>query len=115
MSYSHNEEADFAGSELARMFAVSPGLCYAGQQTLPSISTMASNEPSASVWPKADGVVSIVESGGDRREVAVEYKRPQEGIHGLLTALGQAQAYLNKGYNGAAMVLPAKYSTLADP
>ena len=28
MSYIHNEEADFASSELARMFAANGGLCY---------------------------------------------------------------------------------------
>jgi hypothetical protein len=58
----------------------------------------------------------MLESGtGKQRDIAVEYKRAQEGIHGLLTAMGQAQAYLHKGYNGSVIVLPSSYATHAKP
>lgn len=46
---------------------------------------------------------------------AIEYKRPNEGLHGVLTALGQAFAYISKGYQGAAIVIPDKYPTCSDP
>ena len=117
MTYNHNAEADFAASELARMLVANPSLCYDGSATIPaSISASASYEPSAAGWPKADGLVSVLESGASsQREIALEYKRPQEGIHGLLTAIGQAHGYLHKGYSGAAIVVPARYSALSTP
>lgn len=116
MNYSHNIGADFAASELARMLAADPALCYQTGTAPVSISGNASYEPSTSRWPKADGVVSVVEPGGTvRREIAVEFKRQQEGIHGLLTAIGQAHGYIHKGYSGAAIVVPRSYNTLAAP
>lgn len=112
MSYNHNAEADYAASELARMVAINPGLCY-NESTIPTgLSASASYESSSTGWPKADALISILESGTNaQRDVAVEYKRQQEGIHGVLTAIGQAHAYLHKGYNGSAIVLPSSYST----
>src|SRR5688572_11779146 len=110
MSYAHNTEADFAASELARMFAHTPSLCYSAS-TAPSVSASATYEPSSSPWPKADGLVLLLEAGHQQqqRHIAVEYKRQQEGIHGLLTGLGQAHAYLHKGYSGTALVVPRNY------
>ncbi len=113
MSYNHNTEADFAASELARMFVADPALCYSANQLPRGLSASASYEPPSSPWPKADGLITLLETGGQRqRDIAVEYKRQQEGIHGLLTAIGQAQAYLHKGYSGAVLVLPSIYSSL---
>lgn len=117
MDFNHNAEADFAASELARMFVANPALCYSGG-TLPSgLSATAAYEPSTSPWPRADGLISLLESGsGDvQRDIALEYKRPQEGVHGLLTAIGQAQGYLCKGYHGAVIVVPAEYPSHATP
>lgn len=112
---SHNAEADFASSELARMVVASPQLCYPANFP-PDLSATASYEPSASGWPKADGLVSLLEAvGGPQRDVAIEYKRPQEGIHGLLTAIGQAHGYIHKGYSGAAIVIPGQYATHPTP
>jgi hypothetical protein len=56
-----------------------------------------------------------VTSGGDPVEysIALEYKRPNEGLHGILTAIGQAHAYIRKGYSGAVMVIPPNYPGLA--
>jgi hypothetical protein len=115
MSYSHNSEADFAGSELARIFAASPQLCYAAPTVPAAVSATASYEPSSSPWPRADGLVFILESGDVQRDIAIEYKRRQEGVHGLLTGIGQAFGYLHKGYNGAAIVVPDSYATLENP
>jgi len=43
-----------------------------------------SYEPSTSPWPKADGLVSLLEPGGSHEwQIALEYKRQQEGVHGL--------------------------------
>jgi hypothetical protein len=116
MSASHNEEADFAASELARIFVGTPGLCYANGPRPAGLSAAATYEPSSTAWPKADGLVVLLEGGPqqEQRHIAVEYKRQQEGIHGLLTGLGQAHAYLHKGYNGAALVVPRAYPTLSD-
>ena len=114
---SHNVEADFAASELARMFAADPTLCY-DPASLPSgLSATASYEPSSSPWPKADGLVSCLEAGagGSQRDVAIEYKRPNEGLHGLLTAIGQAHGYVLKGYSGAAIVIPKIYTSHSAP
>ena len=116
MSYSHDSEADFAASELARMFAADPRLCYDSTLAPASLNTTATYEPSSSGWPKADGLISLLESiGGVQRDIALEYKRPQEGLHGLLTAIGQAHGYLHKGYSGAAIVIPSTYSSHSSP
>lgn len=116
MSLLHNAEADFAAAELARMFTADPSLCYEATMAPGSVSATASYEPSASPWPKADGLVSLLEGGSQvQRDVAIEYKRIQEGVHGLLTAIGQSQGYLHKGYNGAAIVVPSRYSSLEEP
>lgn len=116
MPYDHNAEADFAASEVARMLVADPGLCYDAAARPATISASASYEPSSAGWPKADGLVSILEGGtATQRAIALEYKRPQEGIHGLLTAIGQAHGYLHKGYNGAAIVIPGRYATHPTP
>ena len=98
------------------MIVADLGLCYDAENRPASISATASYEPSSAGWPRADGLISILEGGTNRqRDIALEYKRPQEGIHGLLTAIGQAHGYLHKGYSGAAIVIPRRYSSLATP
>lgn len=116
MSYNHNAEADFAASEIARILVASPNLCQVEAAPHTGLSATASYEPSSAGWPKADGLVSILESGTNaRHEIALEYKRQQEGIHGLLTAMGQAHGYLHKGYSGAAIIVPRSYSSHGSP
>lgn len=109
-------EADFAASELARMFTADPGLYLQGALVPNPLNASASYEPTTSRWPKADGVLTVSDAvGGHASAIALEYKRPNEGIHGLLTAMGQAYAYLHKGYHGAAIVVPRIYPTHTDP
>lgn len=113
---SHNMEADFAGSELARLFSAQPDQYLHGDLVPSPLNATASYEPSTSPWPKADGVLTVTDAAGlNPKAIALEYKRPNEGVHGLLTAMGQAYAYLHKGYSGAAIVVPRSYSSHADP
>ena len=116
MSYDHNAEADFAASEVARMLVADPSLCFDVATRPVTLSASASYEPSSAGWPKADGLISVLEGGASvQRAIALEYKRTQEGIHGLLTAIGQAHGYLHKGYSGAAIVIPARYTSHGAP
>ena len=62
-------------------------------------------------WPHADGVVELVD-GPKSYSIAVEFKRPNEGTHGILTAIGQSHAYLQKGYSGSLIVVPDSYPGL---
>ena len=116
MSYAHHIEADFAASQVARMFEADPSLCFASKQMPPRFSASAAYESSGSRWPLVDGVVSLRLTGGSgQRDVALEYKRENEGVHGLLTGIGQTLAYLHKGYSGAVLVVPRSYASLSEP
>jgi hypothetical protein len=109
---SHDIQASWAAAELARHFQLNPGDCFA---TAPAtgLSVFASRE-GKTIWPFADGVIVLQDPTATYR-IALEYKRPNEGTHGILTALGQSLAYINKGYNGAVAVLPREYGTHATP
>lgn len=115
MTYSHNSEADFAGSELARLFVADPTLCYGSAAAPAAISASATAEATTSPWPHADGLISLLEGGNSRRGIALEYKRPNEGVHGLLTGMGQVVSYIHKGYNGAVLVVPSLYASHPAP
>jgi hypothetical protein len=118
LSYIHNEEADFATSELARLFVQDSSLCYQSilENQRPTFSAFATQEPSSTNWPLADGVVSLHKPAREGQDnIAVEYKRTTEGVHGLLTAIGQTLSYINKGYNGAVMVIPREYTSHSSP
>ncbi|SLN41710.1 hypothetical protein PSJ8397_02101 [Pseudooctadecabacter jejudonensis] len=100
------------------MFDADPSLCFADvpSGSRPNFSAFATQEPSRTNWPLADGVISLPRTvGGDQDDVALEYKRVAEGTHGLLTAVGQSLAYIDKGYNGAVIVIPRSYSSHGHP
>lgn len=109
---SHDIQASWAAAELARYFQSNPGDCF-GAAPPTGLSVFASRE-GRTVWPFADGVIVLQDPSVIYR-IAVEYKRPNEGTHGILTALGQSLAYINKGYNGAVAVIPREYGTHPTP
>lgn len=51
----------------------------------------------------------VVENGTTRYKIAVEFKRLNEGLHGMLTALGQSLSYLHQGNSGALIIIPRTY------
>ncbi|MDB3880070.1 hypothetical protein N9315_03035 [Alphaproteobacteria bacterium] len=109
---SHDLEAAWASSELARKIITEPNLCFSSAS--PRINAFAGRDGNKN-WPFADGVIDIeLLGGGDRHLIAVEYKRPNEGTHGVLTAIGQSHAYLKKGYSASVMILPETYPSLND-
>lgn len=111
---SHDIEASWAGAEVADAFSATPGLCFASAPSPSNVSTYAGREGKSS-WPHADGLIEITVTGnGGTYNVALEYKRLNEGLHGILTAFGQAHAYLRKGYAGSVIVLPKRYPGLSD-
>ena len=54
-------------------------------------------------------------AGSLEYSIALEFKRPNEGLHGVLTAIGQSHAYLRKGYAGSVIVIPSSYAGFGDP
>lgn len=100
------------------MFDTDPALCFEvlPSASRPSFSAYATQEPSKTNWPLADGVISLVRAGGaDQDDIALEFKRVAEGTHGLLTAVGHSLAYIDKGYNGSVIVIPSMYSSHSTP
>jgi hypothetical protein len=110
---SHDVEAAWAGAELAQLFKGQPDRCYAEPVPAPDEVSPFASPDVISEWPNADGAVTIVRPKGTD-SVAVEYKRREEGVHGILTAIGQGFGYLQKGYGGVALVIPREYSGFDD-
>jgi hypothetical protein len=111
---SHDIEASYAATEVAAQLLATPAHCFASPPARTRLSAYASRE-GRNQWPHADGVIelAVVDPAGPLEySVALEFKRPNEGLHGILTALGQAHAYLRKGYAGAVVVIPEKYPGL---
>ena len=110
---SHDIQAAWATSELAQKINNSPTDVFSDRRS-ETLTAYASRE-SRTEWPITDGVISIEEGGREPYALAVEFKRSNEGLHGVLTALGQAHAYLKKGYTGAIIVIPPKYESHLAP
>lgn len=111
---SHNTEAAYASSEIADMIMCSQGTFFGslGTSGLWSLSAM---REGGNQWPLADGVILAENTTYRDVKIAFEYKRPNEGLHGILTALGQSFAYLEKGYDAAVLVIPEEYSSHDSP
>lgn len=109
---SHDVQASWAVMEITRMVNSEPNLFFS--DTSRALTSYASREGRTN-WPLADGVIIIEIDAITTYKVGVEFKRPNEGIHGILTALGQAHAYLHKGYSASIIVIPRSYDTHPDP
>ena len=114
----HGIEADWASAEMARLVATDWSHVFSAPPSSPTgLNTYATRDLQPNKWPIADGVVALEYHTSQRGySLALEYKRAEEGIHGLLTAMGQALAYLDKGpYDAATIVVPATYPTHEQP
>lgn len=111
---SHDTEAAYASSEIAGMIMANQNHFFDTMGTAGAWSVFAGREGSR-VWPLADGVLSASNPTNPDIKIAFEYKRPEEGVHGILTALGQSFAYLDKGYVASVMVIPRTYSSHTAP
>lgn len=111
---SHDLYAAWATAELAQMFKTNPNDCFALNPT--STYDVFANRESGRHWPIPDGRLSI-DVVSNRFEMALEMKRTNEGLHGVLTAIGQSQAYINpaKGYTASVIVIPDAYSSYDSP
>ena len=105
---SHDLEAAYASSEVADLLTQNQNIFFGGMGNNSPWSIYAMREGS-NQWPLADGVLLAENTNHSDIKIAFEYKRPNEGVHGILTALGQSFAYLEKGYNASIMVIPEKY------
>lgn len=113
---SHDSEAAYASSEIAGLIMKKSGSYFGSIGAGGTWSVYAGREGSH-VWPLADGVIQA-ENTKDKDiniKIAFEYKRPNEGVHGILTALGQSFAYLEKGYDAAVMAFPEAYQSYSSP
>ncbi len=110
----HDVEAAFAASELADIFDKKQKKMFKIYKRPGEWTITAGASPDKN-WPFPDGRISA--SNGKKKDVqiALEYKRPNETVHGILTALGQAFAYISKGYQGAVIVMPDSYLSCRNP
>ena len=112
---SHDIEAAWATSEIAHLLKIRPELFFQKVFDGNEVSTVAGID-SRRNWPIADGIVQLDHpQSSTKYNIAVEYKRQNEGLHGILTALGQAHAYLHKGFSATSIVVPEKYSSHSSP
>lgn len=111
---SHDTEAAYASSEVADIIMLNQNSFFGNYGTQGAWSVYAGRE-GGHQWPLADGVILAENATYNDIQIAFEYKRPNEGVHGILTALGQSFAYLEKGYNASVMVIPEAYSSHSTP
>ncbi|MCD8000696.1 MAG: hypothetical protein LUH21_26120 [Clostridiales bacterium] len=111
---SHDSEAAYASSEIADIIMINQNSFFGIYGTAGNWSVYAGRE-GGHQWPLADGVILAQNTTHSDVKIAFEYKRPNEGVHGILTALGQSFAYLEKGYDASVMVIPEAYTSHAFP
>lgn len=110
----HDVEAVFAASELADIFDKNQKKMFKIYKR-PDVWTITAGISPDRNWPFPDGMISASTGKKGDVQIALEYKRPNENVHGVLTALGQAFAYISKGYQGTAIVIPDDYPTCHNP
>ena len=111
---SHDTEAAYASSEVADLIMRNQTAFFGGMGVANAWSVYAGRE-GGHQWPLADGVILAENPSCNDVKIAFEFKRPNEGVHGILTALGQSYAYLEKGYDASIMVIPKEYSSHGAP
>lgn len=87
---SHNVEAAYASAEIAGYLQENQDLFLGGMGDNGAWSIYAGSEGGAR-WPLADGVICAINPMKEVN-IAFEFKRLNEGVHGILTALGQSYA-----------------------
>lgn len=110
---SHNTEAAYASAEIASMIQSRQTHFFNGIGGSGAWSLFAGREGGCQ-WPLADGVINA-QNPNKQLNIAFEFKRVNEGVHGILTALGQSYAYLEKGYDASVMCFPGRYSSHNNP
>ena len=111
---SHDLYASWATTELASCVSRDPSFWFTAPPTPGSLSSSATRERTRT-WPISDGVLTVETTAGNSYDIAVELKRENEGLHGLLTAIGQSHAYIHKGFAASIIVIPEKYSSHNSP
>ena len=82
---SHDSEAAYASGEIADIIQGKAGLFF-GALTSGGTWTLSAGREGSTVWPLADGLIQAKNSKSTVNDVniAFEYKRPNEGVHGIL-------------------------------
>jgi hypothetical protein len=111
---SHDLQAAWASTEIADLLMKNQ-TAYFGNMGTPGGWSVYTGRESGRQWPLADGVILAENTTSSPVKIALEYKRPNEGLHGVLTALGQSLAYLEKGYDSSVVVIPEKYTSHLTP
>lgn len=113
---SHDLYATWACAEIANIIRHDQHSYFANTGGYSAGWTIGSGREGGRLWPLADGVISSYHASiEDDLNIADEFKRTNEGLHGTLTALGQSLAYLHKGYHASVIVIPNKYTSHSTP
>ena len=110
---SHDMQASWAVTEIAQIISQNQQHLFSNFASSGQWSVYASQEGNKR-WPLADGVIFADHIAGSI-QMAFEFKRKNEGIHGILTAIGQSLAYLEKGYTASIMAIPESYDSHSSP
>ena len=113
---SHDSEAAFASAEIADIIQ-SKSSKFFGTLATGGTWALSAGREGNSKWPLADGLIQAVSSKPKVNDIniAFEYKRPNEGLHGILTAVGQSLAYIEKGYDASVICIPKIYPSYSNP
>jgi len=111
---SHDLYASWVTAELSSLFKSNTEILFKDLSIQSSSITSFANRESGRVWPIPDGRISLNLNSVDI-EVALELKRTNEGLHGVLTATGQSQAYIKKGYDISVIAVPDEYDSYSTP
>jgi hypothetical protein len=105
----HDTEAQTATQKIATEFRNEWNLGFSKKTIIESASA---SIPKRNIWPIPDGAISLrVQGQKNGYPLAIEYKRPEEGKHGILTALGQSISYIENGrFAASIIVVPKAYS-----